>query len=125
MTKKAEIFERSVMIFSVIPSLKYSCFGSSLMFTKGSTAMDGLSGKGYAIFSIEAGSIRLDCWIYKYHPVNPPAPISSIRAMAKAIPLLVFLFSPITLPTASGSVRILYTRTGSVMFLTLCSPRYS
>jgi len=36
---------KEVMISSVIPSLKNSCLGSSLMFTKGSTAMEGLSGK--------------------------------------------------------------------------------
>ena len=34
------------MIASVIPSQKNSCFGSSLIFTKGSTAMEGISGKG-------------------------------------------------------------------------------
>jgi hypothetical protein len=30
-----------------IPSLKYSCFGSSLMLANGRTAMEGFSGKGY------------------------------------------------------------------------------
>ena len=42
---------------SVIPSLKNSCLGSPLMLTKGSTAMEGLSGKGKAIFSFEATSV--------------------------------------------------------------------
>ena len=44
MTNNPESFERSVMRSSVIPSLKYSCSGSPLMLTKGSTAMEGLSG---------------------------------------------------------------------------------
>src|SRR4030043_1311065 len=45
------------MISSVIPSLKYSSLGSPLIFTKGSTAMEGLSGSGKAILSFEATSI--------------------------------------------------------------------
>src|SRR4029078_7181577 len=46
MTKRLEIRERSPVNTSVRPSLKYSCSGSLLMFTKGSTTSDGLSGKG-------------------------------------------------------------------------------
>src|SRR4030067_1864827 len=57
MTNRPEILDKSVMMSSVIPSLKYSCFGSSLIFTKGRTAMEGLSGRGKAIFSLEATSI--------------------------------------------------------------------
>src|SRR6266566_2861072 len=34
------------MISSAIPSAKYSCSGSPLMFWNGSTAMEGLSGNG-------------------------------------------------------------------------------
>jgi hypothetical protein len=37
-------FDNAVMISSVIPPAKSSCFGSSLMFTKGRTAIDGRSG---------------------------------------------------------------------------------
>jgi hypothetical protein len=37
--------ERAVMISSTIPSAKYSCSGSPLMFSNGSTAMEGLSGR--------------------------------------------------------------------------------
>src|SRR4030042_3611935 len=44
------------MISSVKPSLKNSCSGSLLMFTKGRTAMEGLSGNGKTIFSLEADS---------------------------------------------------------------------
>src|SRR5262249_2774753 len=39
-------FESAVMISSTMPSAKYSCSGSPLMFAKGSTAIDGLSGRG-------------------------------------------------------------------------------
>src|SRR3954463_1010805 len=38
--------DNSVMMSSVIPSTKYSCSGSPLMFWNGSTAIDGLSGNG-------------------------------------------------------------------------------
>jgi hypothetical protein len=34
------------MISSTMPSAKYSCSGSPLMFANGSTAIDGLSGRG-------------------------------------------------------------------------------
>jgi hypothetical protein len=37
--------DRAVMISSTMPSAKYSCSGSPLMFWNGSTAIDGLSGK--------------------------------------------------------------------------------
>jgi hypothetical protein len=39
MTPRAETFERSVMMSSLIPSLKYSCCGSSLMLANGRTQM--------------------------------------------------------------------------------------
>ena len=40
-TKRLDIWERSVMMSSVIPSEKYSCSGSPLMLVKGRTAIDG------------------------------------------------------------------------------------
>ena len=40
-----------------IASQKYSCWGSPVRLSNGSTAMEGLSGNGNAIFSTEAGSI--------------------------------------------------------------------
>ncbi len=39
-TNSAETLERSVMMSSLIPSLKYSCWGSSLMLAKGRTQID-------------------------------------------------------------------------------------
>src|SRR4030067_3561084 len=57
MTNSLGILESPVMIFSVMPSLKYSCSFSPLMFVNGSTAIEGLSGSGYAIFLTEATSI--------------------------------------------------------------------
>ena len=44
MTNRPETFERSVIRSSVMPSAKYSCSGSPLMFWNGRTAMDGFSG---------------------------------------------------------------------------------
>jgi hypothetical protein len=45
--KPADAGER-VMISSTMPSTKYSCSGSPLMFWNGRTAIDGLSGSGSA-----------------------------------------------------------------------------
>ena len=47
-TKSQRMRERAVMISSTMPSAKYSCSGSPLMFWNGNTAMDGLSGSGNA-----------------------------------------------------------------------------
>jgi len=42
MTGKVRQSERLVMMSSVIPSAKYSCSGSPLIFEKGNTAIDGI-----------------------------------------------------------------------------------
>ena len=52
--KNPETREIAPMMLSVIPSARNSCSGSPLRFLNGNTAMDGLSGNGYAIFSTEA-----------------------------------------------------------------------
>jgi hypothetical protein len=39
MTRRADTLLKSVMMSSLIPSLKYSCSGSPLMLAKGSTQM--------------------------------------------------------------------------------------
>jgi hypothetical protein len=38
--------DNAVMISSTMPSVKYSCSGSPLMFWNGNTAIEGLSGNG-------------------------------------------------------------------------------
>ena len=43
MTKRFLKRDSSVMMSSVMPSAKYSCSGSLLIFINGKTAMDGLS----------------------------------------------------------------------------------
>jgi hypothetical protein len=43
-TKSHLIRDRPVMISSTIPSAKYSCSGSPLMFWNANTAIEGLSG---------------------------------------------------------------------------------
>ena len=50
--------DRAVMISSTIPSAKYSCSGSPLIFSNGSTAIDGLSGRGNGIrvVAVRAGT---------------------------------------------------------------------
>src|SRR5262245_16091541 len=79
MTNKPETCDNSVIRPSVMPSMKYPCFGSSLILANGSTAIDGLSGSGNAIRPIDAGSI-LDA--HGRHQAAEPAP--STRKMAAA-----------------------------------------
>ncbi len=47
-TNSQRMRESAVMISSTMPSTKYSCSGSPLMFWNGNTAIDGLSGSGSA-----------------------------------------------------------------------------
>ena len=60
MTNSCLFRERAVMISSTMPSAKYSCSGSPLMFWNGSTAMDGLSGRARVVddFGREAACTR-------------------------------------------------------------------
>ena len=41
-TRSAEIFDRSLISSSVIPSAKYSCEASPVRFSRGSTATDSI-----------------------------------------------------------------------------------
>ncbi len=45
MTKNCRMRDSAVMMSSVIPSEKYSCSGSPLRFSKGNTAIEGLSNR--------------------------------------------------------------------------------
>src|SRR5215472_15132085 len=45
MTKSQRMRLSAVMISSTMPSTKYSCSGSPLIFANGNTAIDGLSGR--------------------------------------------------------------------------------
>jgi len=45
-TNSQRMRDSAVMISSTMPSAKYSCSGSPLILSKGSTATDGLSGSG-------------------------------------------------------------------------------
>jgi hypothetical protein len=46
MTKKSRTRHSAAVMSSTMPSAKYSCSGSPLMFWNGKTATDGLSGSG-------------------------------------------------------------------------------
>src|SRR5438128_1316347 len=76
MTNRLEILERSPVSTSVSPSPRYSCPGSPLMLTKGSTTMEGLSGKGRG----EEDSVR-------YHSC-PSQHQQCYRYLQWALPLL-------------------------------------
>src|SRR4029077_3335044 len=61
MTKSQRDLERAVMMSSAIPSAKYSCSASPLIFWKARTAIEGLSGSASAtVFSDTAGSLRVE-----------------------------------------------------------------
>ena len=105
MTNSPDTFERSVMMSSVMPSLKYSWSGSLLMLTNGSTAIDGLSGDGKAILSTDAGSTVGSHGFN--HVTAPTIPMSTTTATASATRFhacVARFGSPVTLPAASGSV---------------------
>src|SRR5215468_9652877 len=78
MTKRLESWERSLVRSSVMPSLKYSCLGSSLRFTNGSTTIEGLSGKGRGWelggrdWGLGAGNERY--WTATMTPTRSPSP---------------------------------------------------
>ena len=65
-TKTLRTMDRPIMICSVNPSLKYSWFGSPLIFIKGSTVSEGSSGNGNAIFSTEAVSRKIESILLIY-----------------------------------------------------------
>ena len=54
--KRETVLECISNILSTIPSAKYSCSGSPLMFSNGSTAIDGLSGSGRAAPNFSIGA---------------------------------------------------------------------
>src|SRR5438128_541332 len=115
---------------SVIPSLKYSCFGSSLMLTKGRTAIEGLSGNCRAGAGGVATCVGGEPSRYAYFH-TPTAPAPTIRATAPATSHLgktrdtADLLGRIRCAATSAGDRTRYTRTGSAMFLTAFSPRES
>jgi hypothetical protein len=104
MTKRPEIFERAVIRSSVIPSTKYSWSGSSLMLSNGSTAIEGLSGSGKAMRSIEAGSTVGSHG--RSQAARPPNAVSRAKQAAAAHPHggVSRLLEPVTLPMVSGSI---------------------
>ena len=109
MTNKPDSLDKSVIKSSVMPSTKYSCAGSSDMLVKGSTAMDGLSGKGKAIFSTDAGSVSGS---HSRQTVSPAAAMTTTAAAAMANPrqrLLMLSFvtavAPANFETRTGTSR--------------------
>ena len=55
MTNSQRMRLNAVMISSTMPSAKYSCSGSPLIFWNGRTAIDGLSGNGSGALDAESG----------------------------------------------------------------------
>ncbi len=128
MTKRPGSRDSVVMMFSVSPSLKYSCSGSPLMLSKGSTAMDGLSGSGKAMRSTDAGSSRVAHG--SSHSTAAPAIIAATVATAATSRGRQDAERPRPLASGSGTAspgvrRTRYTRTGFSRPLSSCSPRPS
>ena len=59
MTKNHLTRDNALVMSSTMPSAKYSCSGSPLMFVKGRTAIDGLSGNERQQFSSRRRSRRV------------------------------------------------------------------
>src|SRR5262245_41904048 len=131
MTNRLEILDRSLVNTSVRPSLKYSCLGSSLMFTNGRTTMEGLSGKGSAgdcasgVCVIEVGEIGgRDAYHRMPQVMTSSATLAAIHRYigltchdgfslgALSAVLGVSCVSAASIPTR-------YTRTGLAMFFTV------
>src|SRR2546425_12831539 len=144
MTNKLESLERSPVSTSVRPSLKYSCSGSLLRFTNGSTTMEGLSGNASAEVCSEgatAGGIvgATPCGCpgageeEKCLMATIPAPTSSTITPTRPAPCQYLHHSgrprraaPTGVVAAAvPSLRPRHTRTGLAMFLTVFSPKYS
>ena len=120
-TKRPEIFERSVIRSSVMPSAKYSWPSSSDMLLKGSTAMEGLSGRGKAIASGEAGSVRGAQGAHQTSAATAArlsAKPAAITGRRRRVPV-----GEAGAAGAAPSSRTWKTWIGSGMFLTDCSPR--
>jgi len=58
----------AMMMFSTMPSVKYSCSGSPLRFWRCKTAIDGLSGNANGVSY--QGRNRLTCWRQKTRYMN-------------------------------------------------------
>src|SRR5512143_287260 len=127
MTNREEIFDRDVMISSVNPSVKNSCLGSPVMFSNGSTAMEGLSGSGNDVFSVKKEKIPGEEIVGSIYFLTTRFATTGRSATARVNATFCHCLSryqafPIVFPNASGSGRMRYTCTGSAMFVRLCAP---
>ena len=128
-TARFDSCDRSVMMSSEIPSLKYSCSGSPLMFSNGSTAMDGLSGSGKAMRSTDAGSSR-GAHGSNHHASAPSATTATAARTLTATPRP-RARAGAGLDASGGGIdspartATRYTRTGSSKPLSSRSPRLS
>jgi len=111
MTKNQRSFDSAVIKSSLMPSEKYSCSGSPLIFTNGSTATAGRSGRGNAARGGEMSS--------GFTPVpGAPSPSPSTRTAAtkrtplRAIVRISFCPSPVS-PIALRAALIRLARVES------------
>src|SRR5512143_483386 len=114
MTNREEIFDRDVMISSVNPSVKYSCFGSPVMFSNGRTAMEGLSGSGNDVFSVRKEKIPGEEIVGSIYFLTTRFATTGRSATARVNAtfchcLRRYQAFPIAFPNASGSGRMRYT----------------
>ena len=85
MTCSAEIFDRSVMMSSVMPSEKYSCSGSPLMLLNGSTAIDGFSFAGSALACRAVRRARRRRAVEEVDVVDPDRPVDVLQRLLAGI----------------------------------------
>src|SRR4029077_19306422 len=99
-TKNQRNFDKAAMMSSLIPSEKYSCSGSPLRFTKGSTAMAGRSGIGRAARDDSwASACARDSWPRGSPPIGPTCTSPTKRRPLRAMVRISFWLSPLS-PTA-------------------------
>src|SRR5512143_1036817 len=128
MTNSEEIFDSDVMSSSVNPSVKYSCLVSPVKFSNGSTAMEGLSGSDRVVFSVRKEKIPGEEIVGSINFLTTRFATTGRGATPRVNATFCHCLSryqafPIVFPNASGSGRMRYTCTGSVMFVRLCAPR--
>jgi hypothetical protein len=81
------IRDSPVMMSSTIPSAKYSCAGSSLIFWNGRTAIEGLSGSASRCedFSGGVGSVWLAAYRSRMLPVSVPGELARYQHQAAGL----------------------------------------
>ena len=113
MTSRPPIFERSVMMSSLIPSEKYSCSGSPDMLVKGRTAIEGGRATGFGAASIgrvaaTVAGCHFQMRIGRSTFLTPISP-ASMKRCSMRLPTLSLTIDEMQIPPSSASGSSLTT----------------